>query len=102
MHTLIKSTIILVTPRAQEAKVGLVWLLLYAHRRRSILGGVGVVTDTSEPVDGNGAQNMVTVQSGFEPATFRSLAHELFNCSNRALKGSKEESRLPIPNGPQS
>jgi hypothetical protein len=27
---------------------------------------------------------MVTVQSGFEPATIRSLAHELANCSNRA------------------
>jgi hypothetical protein len=43
-------------------------------------------TDTSEPVDGNEAQNMVTVQSGLEPATFRSLAHELTNCSNRAHK----------------
>jgi hypothetical protein len=41
-------------------------------------------TDTSEPVDGKGAQNMVTVQSGFEPATFWSLAHELTNCSNWA------------------
>jgi hypothetical protein len=27
---------------------------------------------------------MVTVQSGFEPATLPSLAHELTNCSNRA------------------
>jgi hypothetical protein len=52
-----------------------VWLLLYAHRH---------CTDTSEPDDGNGAQNMVTVQSGFEPATFRSLAHELTNCCDRA------------------
>jgi hypothetical protein len=34
----------------------------------------GGYTDTSKPVDGNGAQNMVTVQSGFEPATFLSLA----------------------------
>jgi hypothetical protein len=41
-------------------------------------------TDTSEPVDGNGAQNMVTVQYGFEPVTFRSLAYKLTNCSNRA------------------
>jgi hypothetical protein len=44
-------------------------------------------TDTSKPVDGNEAQNMVNVQSGFEPATFQSLAHELNNCSNRAHNG---------------
>jgi hypothetical protein len=37
------------------------WLLLYAHRHQSILGAA----DTSEPVDGIGLQNMVTVQSGF-------------------------------------
>jgi hypothetical protein len=49
-----------------------------------IRGGWSHYTDTSETVDGNGAQNMVTVQSGFEPANFRSLAHELTNCSNRA------------------
>jgi hypothetical protein len=35
-------------------------------------------TDTSEPVDGNGAQNMVTVQCGFEPATFLSLAQRAY------------------------
>jgi hypothetical protein len=54
---------------------------------KHIRGGWSHNTDTSdcsEPVDGNEAQNMVTVQSGFrEPATFRSLAHELTNCSNR-------------------
>jgi hypothetical protein len=38
------------------------WLLLYAHRHQS---GWSYYTDTSEPVDGIGAQNMVTVQSGF-------------------------------------
>jgi hypothetical protein len=42
----------------------LFWLLLYAHRHRSILlGAAGHIILT--PVDGNGAQNMVTVQSGF-------------------------------------
>jgi hypothetical protein len=50
--------------------------------------------DTSEPVDGNGAQNMVTVQSGFEPATFRSLAHELTNCSNRAHQFIQERKKV--------
>jgi hypothetical protein len=73
--------------RSQEFLFVLVWLLLYAHRHRRathISGGWSHYADTSEPVDGNGAQNMVTVQSGFEPATFQSLAHELTNCSNRA------------------
>jgi hypothetical protein len=48
--------------------VWVVWLLLYAHRHRSIFyrGGWSHYTDTSETVDGNGAQNMVTVQSGFQ------------------------------------
>jgi hypothetical protein len=62
-------------PSINTIRVGwLVWLLLYAHRHRSIF----------KPVDGNGAQNMVTVQSGFEPPTFRSLADKLTNCANRA------------------
>jgi hypothetical protein len=51
---------------------------------KQIRGGWSPYTDTSKPVDGNGAQNMVTVQSEFEPVTFQSLAHELTNCSNRA------------------
>jgi hypothetical protein len=46
------------------------WLLLYAHKHRSILGAAVPITDTSEPVDGNGDQIMVTVQSEFESATF--------------------------------
>jgi hypothetical protein len=50
---------------------------------KHIRGGWPHHTNTSEPVDNNGAQNMVTVLSGFEPATFRSLAHELTTCSNR-------------------
>jgi hypothetical protein len=58
------------------------WLLLYAHRHQSILGVAGHIinTDTSDSVDGNanGAQNMVTVQSGFEPATFRSVAQRAY------------------------
>jgi hypothetical protein len=54
---------------------------------KHVRGGWSHYTDTSEPVDGNGAQNIVTVQSGFEPATFRSLVHELTNCSNQAHKG---------------
>jgi hypothetical protein len=66
--------------------VGLV-IALRPQTQKHIRGGWSHYTDTSEPVDGNGAQNMVTVQSGFEPATFRSLAHELNNCSNRARRG---------------
>jgi hypothetical protein len=53
---------------------------------KHIRGGWSHYTDTSEPVDGNGAQNTVIVQSGFELATFRTLAHEFTNCSNRARK----------------
>jgi hypothetical protein len=34
-------------------------------KHRPIRGGWSHYTDNSEPVDGNGAQNMVTVQSGF-------------------------------------
>jgi hypothetical protein len=41
-------------------------------------GGGSHYTDTSEPVDGNGAENMVTVQARFEPTTFRSLAHRAY------------------------
>jgi hypothetical protein len=37
---------------------------------KHIRGGWLHYTDTSEPVDGNGAQNMFHVQSGFEPAAF--------------------------------
>jgi hypothetical protein len=65
----------------------LVWLLLYAHRHRSILGAAGhIIYGILTPAN----QLMVMglkipyVQSGFEPATFRSLAHELNNRSNRA------------------
>jgi hypothetical protein len=66
-------------------------IVLRPQTPKHILGGWSHYTETSEPADGNGAQSMVTVQSGFEPAIFRSLAHELTNCSNRAhsaLKGS--------------
>jgi hypothetical protein len=63
----------------------LVWfgIALRPQTPKHIRGGWSHYTDTSEPVDGNGAQNMVTIQSGFEPATFQSLAHELTNCSNQ-------------------
>jgi hypothetical protein len=62
------------------------WLLLYAHRHQSILGVAGhIILTPANQLMLMGAQNMVTVQSGFgEPATFRSLAHELTYCSNRA------------------
>jgi hypothetical protein len=68
----------------------LVWFGLVIALRpqtpKRIRDGWSHYSDTSELLDGtrNGAQNMVTVQSGFEPATFRSLAHELNNCSNQA------------------
>jgi hypothetical protein len=57
-------------PTGAKRRVFLVWLLLYAHRHRSILGAAGHIILT--PAN----QLMVmrlTVQSGFEPATFRSL-----------------------------
>jgi hypothetical protein len=45
--------------------------LLYAHTHpKHIRGGWSHYTDTSEPVDGYGAQNMVTVQSGFRTSDF--------------------------------
>jgi hypothetical protein len=65
------------------------WLLLYAHRHRNIVGAAGhIILAPAKPVDGNSRWIkiiMVIVQSGFEPAIFRSLANELTNeCSNRA------------------
>jgi hypothetical protein len=47
-------------------------IALRAQTPKHIKGGWSHYTDTSEPVDGDWAQNMVTVQS----KTFRSLAHE--------------------------
>jgi hypothetical protein len=42
------------------------WVIaLRPQAPKHIRGGWSHYTDTSEPVDGNGAQNMVTVQSGF-------------------------------------
>jgi hypothetical protein len=80
---------LLQTERSISFKSERVWFgLVIAVRPQTpkhIRGGWSHYTDTSEPVDGNRAQNMVSVQSWFEPATFRSLTHELTNCSNRAL-----------------
>jgi hypothetical protein len=47
--------------------VGGRWLIIALRPQTSkhITGGWSHHTDTSEPVDGNGAQNMVTVQSEF-------------------------------------
>jgi hypothetical protein len=46
------------------------WLLLgYCFTPTDTKAYWSHYTDTSEPVDGNGAQNMITVQSGFEPVT---------------------------------
>jgi hypothetical protein len=73
------------TVRGPTVEDGFVLVIaLRPQTPKHIRGGWSHSTDTSEPVDGNGAQNMVTVQSGFEPATFRLLAHELTNCANRA------------------
>jgi hypothetical protein len=47
---------------------GRVWVLVIALRPQTpkhIRGGWSHYTDTREPVDGNGAQNTVTIQSGF-------------------------------------
>jgi hypothetical protein len=63
----------------------LVWLLLYAHTHRSILGAADhIILTPANQLMVMGLKIMVTVQSGFEPATFRLLTHELTNCSNRA------------------
>jgi hypothetical protein len=60
-------------------------IALCPHTPKHIRDSWSHYTDISKPVDGNGAQNMVTVQSEFKPpATFWSLAHELTYCSNRA------------------
>jgi hypothetical protein len=40
-------------------------ITLLQQTPKHIKGGWSHYTNTSEPVDGNGAQNMVTVQSGF-------------------------------------
>jgi hypothetical protein len=45
--------------------LGLV-IALRLQTPKHIRGGWSHYTDTSESVDGNGAQNMFTVQSGFE------------------------------------
>jgi hypothetical protein len=62
----------------QQAGFGLV-IALRPHTPKHIRGGWSHYTDTSEPVDGNVAQNMVTVQSGFEPATFSITGPRAFN-----------------------
>jgi hypothetical protein len=69
-----------------HAFVVILVIALRPQTPKNIRGSWSHYTDTSEPVDGNGAQNMVTVQSRFEPVTFQSLAHKLINCSNRAHK----------------
>jgi hypothetical protein len=52
-------------------KFGLVLVIaLRPQTPKRIRGGWSHFSDTSEPVDGNGVQNMVIVQSGFDPATF--------------------------------
>jgi hypothetical protein len=54
---------------------------LRSQTPKHMRGGCSHYTDTSERVDGNGAQNMVTVQS-----------HEFTNCSNRAHNEGMNES----------
>jgi hypothetical protein len=54
------------------AHFGLV-IVLRPQTPKHIRGGWSHYTDTSKPVDCNGAQYMVTLQAGFQPATFRSL-----------------------------
>jgi hypothetical protein len=78
--------------------------LLYAHTHRSILGAAGhiILTPcTSEQVDVYGAQNLVTVQSGFRTSArpFDHWPNTLTNCANRdhhvgcrtAIKGTVDE-----------
>jgi hypothetical protein len=47
-------------------------------------GGWSHYTDTSEPVNGNGAQNMVTVQPGFRTSDLSITGPTLTTCANRA------------------
>jgi hypothetical protein len=82
---------IMTYPTIKGSKSFWFWLLLYAHRHRSILGAAGhiihVLTPANQLMVCTWAQNMVTVQSGFEPVTFRSLAHKL---TWTALTGTKQ------------
>jgi hypothetical protein len=50
--------------KEMDGLVGLV-IALCPQNPKHIRGGWSHYTDTSEPVDGNGAQNVVTVHSGF-------------------------------------
>jgi hypothetical protein len=56
---------------------------LRTHTPKHIKGGWSHYTDTTEPVDVMGLKIWSLSNPGFEPATFRSVAHELTNCSNR-------------------
>jgi hypothetical protein len=62
------------------------WLLLYAQTPKHIIrGGWSHHTDTSEPVDGNGAQNIITVQSRYEPAKSDWRIYEFFWAKTRKI-----------------
>jgi hypothetical protein len=80
------------TTRAQQlgyynATHRLLVITLRPQTPRHIRGGWSIILTPANQLMLMGLKIiMVTVQSGFEPATFLSLAHELTNCSNRAHK----------------
>jgi hypothetical protein len=61
-------------------------IALHPHTSKHVWGGWSHYTDTCEPVDGDGAQNMVTVQSGFRT---RDLLITGPTCLPTALTGHK-------------
>jgi hypothetical protein len=61
------------------------WLLLYANRHRSILGAAGyIILAPANQLMVMGLEIWSLSNPGIKPATFRSQAYELTNCSNRA------------------
>jgi hypothetical protein len=68
------SNVLTAAPSGLDCAVGWFGLVLVIALRpqtpKHKRSGWSHYTDTSEPVDGNGAQNMVTVPFGFESPTF--------------------------------
>jgi hypothetical protein len=58
---------------------------LCPHRHQGILGAVGhIILTPANQLMVIGLKIWSLSNPGFEPATFRSLTHELTNCTNRA------------------
>jgi hypothetical protein len=65
---------------------------------KHVRGGWSHYTDTSEPVDGNGAQTMVTVQSGFlaRGLSITGPTYALTTCANRTHARVRPDSEAPL------